>query len=180
MKNTINLLPKKNPEEERAKRKKHLIFSSVAACFIILIGIWLVLFLYLQTLKSKQARLVLDIQTKEQNIRGLADTERLYKNVFNKAAAALNLLRNKGLFTQRVDNVKSVINEGVEIRGITIDKKKVKVTAAAADIASIMQYLHNLEDENFGLRVYKNLTISSILINSSIGYEVKIEGDLEI
>lgn len=176
MKNTINLLQKKSPQEQRGKRKQRFILGAFGGIFFLLLFAWGISFLQQGRLVSSENELLANIDQKEKSIKSLFATERLHNTVYNKASAAMMLIKNEELFLNNINKVKKYINPGLSIKEITIDKEKVKVSVIATDIGSISQYISQLEDENRRKQVFKTLTLSQITIDKARGYEVRIEG----
>lgn len=180
MKSTINLLPKKDPQEEYRKQRKMFMYFATGGLFALLFFAWGVAFSILQFRINLRDRLLSDITQKEQSIKSYEPVEILYKDVYNKATAAILLFKTRDLFLKNMSNVKGLVNKDVDITNITLDKNKVKATVVATDIASISQFMNTLEDQNRGLAIFSTLNLVNIAINKTTGYEIKIEGELAL
>lgn len=177
MKDTINLLPKKGLEEpkERARVTRRVVSGS----FIILLFVlaWLIPFIILLRFTQEHDGVLAKIKQKEESLKGLSSEESAYRNVFNKAKGAQVIFQKKQSFLQHLADIKT-ITQPVLIKSITLDTDTVKLTIATADTISILTYLNTLEDEGSRQKIFKALTISSIGVSKTGGYEVKIEGTL--
>lgn len=176
MKTTINLLPKKSPEEQHEKRRQRLVLASIAGAFLLLLLLWGVLFIQKERLANLEKNLLADVSQKEENIKNLSEEERLYRNVYNKSAAARMLMRGGETFLKNMQSVRNYINSGVSIKDIAIDREGLSLTVVATDIGSINEYISELENENHRAAVFKKLTLSSVTIDKATGYAVTIQG----
>lgn len=173
----INLLPKKSPEEEIIRRKKRETYVFVAAVCLAFFLVWLIPFIFLQTLKIRERSLQAAITAKEASIRQLSEQERLYKTVFHKAAAASVILDSRETFLTDLVNVEQLLTSGITMKNITLNKDKVKMSVNTADVGLVIAYLTRLEDEG-ATKFLKDLSIASVGINPISGYDVTLEGTL--
>ena len=178
MKNTINLLPKKSPEEKKAKRKQKITIAFVLATFLLLLLVWGALFLQKENLRREGEDLHATISQKEKSIESMFETEYLYRTVYSKSSAASALLENKETFLRNIDNVEAYINPGLSIKDITVDTQGASLLVVATDISVISDYLKKLEDEGRRKQIFKNLVLSQIALDRAGGYQVGIEGVL--
>lgn len=177
MKDTINLLPKKGFKEpkERARATRRFVLSGFIVLLLFLA--WLIPFVILLRLTQEHNATLAKIAQKEESLKGLSEEESAYRNVFNKAKGAQVIFQKKQSFLRHLTDIKT-ITQPVLIKSITLDIDSVKLTIATADTASILTYLNTLEDEGSKQKIFKALTISSIAVSKTSGYEVKIEGTL--
>ena len=178
MKNTINLLPKKTVEEEGVTRQKQKVYLLVGGGILLLILLWATPLIILANAEKTEQELLLQIEQKEASLGKLSVSEILYRDIFQRASAASVLLESKNTFLQTTKNVASLVSGGLAVRNVVIDKTHVELTVAAATLTPVLAYLESLENDGKIEKFTKKATISSILIDKTVGYEVALEGDL--
>lgn len=177
MKHTINLLPEKSPLEVAERKKRRTTYVFIAIGLFVVFLIWLFPVILLQNVKKEEQTLLSDIAAKEQSISALSEQERLYRTVFNKAAASDIVLGSKEKLSADMQDLKSLVAQSVTISDIKVNKNTVEMTATTLDIEAIRSYLNDLEDEK-RTKIFKNLTISVISVDRLRGYRVGIRGEL--
>lgn len=177
MKHTINLLPQKNPFEEQARKRKRVTYVFIAVSIFVLFLVWLVPFLILQNLKREEQTLVSEVSAKEQSLVRLSQQEQLYRTVFYKSLASEIVLKSKEKLLKDIRNVKEFVAPELTLSSIQINIDDVKMGVTTLDLAATMAYLTDLEDENKA-KIFKTLTITSIVVEKSSGYKVGIQGQL--
>lgn len=177
MKDTINLLPKKGLKEpkEKARVTRRFVLGSFISLLLFLA--WLIPFVILLRLNQEHNATIAKITQKEEGLKGLSGEESAYRNVFNKAKGAQVIFQKNQALLRHLTDIKT-ITQPVLIKSITLDTDSVKLTIATSDTASMLTYLNTLEDEGSKQKIFKSLTISSIAVSKTSGYEVKIEGTL--
>lgn len=179
MKQSINLLPKKSPQEEGAKQQKQKTYARIAGGFFLLLLFLLSPFVFLQNVKEKERKLTSQITEKEKTLAMLSESEQLYRIVYNRASAARVLLQNKKKFLQEIQNLQRFVTPGVAIKSFAVSQDgAIKLTITAPDISTTRDLLDHLELIARDKSLVKNLAISSISTDRAVGYEVKIEGEL--
>lgn len=175
MKSSINLLPKRGPEDKEEEARKRKIFLLAGSVVCIAFLAWLGPFILLQNAQAKQRTILSQIDTTAKNIEGLSETAHLYKNIFNKATAANSIVQKHNSFLAMVGDAKALVSTGVGIKNITISNANMKMAVIGNDMGSIIGYVRQLE-ENRPPKLFKTLAVSSITAGNTGGYEVKIEG----
>lgn len=178
MKSTINLLPKKSPQEEQSQRAKQRVYIVSGALFFLLLLLWIIPLFFLSNLKSREETLRKEVDEKENVLGLLSESERLYQDVFQRSSAAITLLQTKEQFLEATKDIRGIISEGLTIKNISIGKDSAKITVTTQSLPTISSYLENLEKGTAIKEFMKDTVISSVLLDRSIGYQVIVEGNL--
>ena len=177
MKDTINLLPKKGVKGFKEKRdiKQFLPFVVVS---LVLFFLWLVPYVVLLGVRQQHSNQIAQITQTENEIRALSKEESSYRNVFGKTKGAQVVFQREETFLNNLSGVKELVVPPLTIKTITIDKDSAKIMITTDKVAAALSYLTMLEDEGAKKDIFQKLSISSLTVSKTGGYEVKIEGKL--
>ena len=176
-KNSINLLPKLSAEQVTISRKRQFRYILLGALFAVLVIVWVASFVFVQILANEEKNLRDASVAKEQEITQFAQVESLYRSIYNRIGGAKVALDKQKILGEGIAKLEQFIVPGVTMKSVIFSERDALLTISTIDIAAVISYLDGLERDDIG-KFFKELTVSSITVDKTNGYGVKIEGTL--
>lgn len=165
----INLLPPDVKETLVYARRNHMLIKWVAAFFVGIIGIGVVVFagqLYInQTVKSYAA----DVQNKKDQLANqqLEETQKRTEEISSSTKLALQVLSRQVLFAELLRQIGAAMPSGASLQSLSLDRLEggIDLQAVAVDYRTATQVQVNLEDPDN--KIFDKADILSITCTST-------------
>jgi hypothetical protein len=163
MSKDINLLPDVAlKEEKQGKIQKLLTITSMAILIVGGLAVVAVYTIFLTT-KSEVDRVLKLNDSLRTNILNFAETEIIQRGIVAKISAASTVLKGAKDYKTVVEDIQTLVPDGIVISDIQIDKSdKIALNAKANTSTSFNEYVRNLLDPEKGGKRFANVTIGSV------------------
>lgn len=163
MSKEINLLPDITLKEERENKLQKLLTIISMAIFIIGIIAAIVVFTIQLTLNTSYNKLVQDNEEKKTEVLNFAQTELTQRAIKSKLVTATNVITEAKDYKTTVENIQSVVPDGITISDVSIDKTdKIILNGKANSADSFYNYVKNILDEKQGSKYFTDVNLGSV------------------
>ncbi len=159
----INLLPDITLKEERESKLQKLLTIVSMAIFVIGIIAVIAVFTIQITLNESYKKVVQENDSKKTQVLGFADTELSQRAIKAKITTSMNTLSAAKDYKTVIENIQSIVPDGITISDVAIDKTdKIVLNGKANNSESFYNYVKNVLDKEKGAKYFTDINLGSV------------------
>jgi Tfp pilus assembly protein PilN len=159
----INLLPDVTLKEEKESKQQKLV--TIISMLILIVGaIGLIgAFTYFTIVQDDYNKIVLENKKTQEKILEYANTEITQRSLKTKLVTAGNVLKAAKDYKTNIEDIQSLVPDGISISDITIDKaNKINMNGKANNSDSFSEYVRNILDPEKGSKKFTDIALGNV------------------